>query len=355
MATTTPFYPRPRSMLDDGKVRNRATGSPFDHTVVHPAHIDPPGVHERILSAPAASHGMVRSRTDPRLFARRRSGHGGAAATAHRTATLSPLRAMHMGPHASLPVSPTAFAVTLTKTSGIPLGTASFTAPGGAARPATAAAAMPASPPTSGAKKSRRNPANTELRRFYERGDLPCIIDQRGVHNRLAWKVAFDKLDYSHYLPLFFDGLREEEMPYKFIAQQGSHDLLANGGAAILPVVPQLIIPLKNALNTRRTAVVITALEALKWLVTSDVTQPGGPMIGRALVPYYRQLLPIMNIYVTTNKNLGDVTDYGQRKNEVLGDRIWEVLNLLEAYGGEDSLVNIKYLVPVYQSCMRAV
>ena len=37
--------------------------------------------------------------------------------------------------------------------------------------------------------KARKNPPNTELRRFYERGDLPCVIDPRGIHNKLAWKV----------------------------------------------------------------------------------------------------------------------------------------------------------------------
>jgi Parkin co-regulated protein len=35
----------------------------------------------------------------------------------------------------------------------------------------------------------RPNPPNTQLRRFYERGDLPVQIDHGGVHNRIAWKV----------------------------------------------------------------------------------------------------------------------------------------------------------------------
>ena len=55
----------------------------------------------------------------------------------------------------------------------------------------------------------RLNPPNTELRRFYERGDLPIQVDHGGVVNRLAWKVEIQKLDFHHYLPIFFDGLRE--------------------------------------------------------------------------------------------------------------------------------------------------
>ena len=57
--------------------------------------------------------------------------------------------------------------------------------------------------------------------RFYERGDLPIQIDHGGVVNRLAWKVEIQKLDFHHYLPIFFDGLREQEYPFSFVAEQG--------------------------------------------------------------------------------------------------------------------------------------
>ncbi len=35
-----------------------------------------------------------------------------------------------------------------------------------------------------------------------------------------------------------------------------------------------------------------------------------GEMIGEALVPYYRQLLPIMNLYKNKNYKLGDKIEY---------------------------------------------
>lgn len=59
-------------------------------------------------------------------------------------------------------------------------------------------------------------------------------------------QVEIEKLDYHHYLPLFFDGLCETMHPYEFFARQGVHDMLEHGGAKILPVVPQLIIPIKS-------------------------------------------------------------------------------------------------------------
>lgn len=110
---------------------------------------------------------------------------------------------------------------------------------------------VPAGPPMCGAFKQRANPPNTEFRRFYERGDLPIQVEHRGVHNRIGWKVDIEKLDYHHYLPIFFDGLREKEEPYRFLSVQGVCDMLEHGGSKILPVIPQLIIPVKTALNTR--------------------------------------------------------------------------------------------------------
>lgn len=102
-------------------------------------------------------------------------------------------------------------------------------------------------PPPAGARAARINPPNTDFRRFYERGDLPVYLQGTGKAS-LKWKVNDIKLlDYHHYLPLFFDGLREIEHPYSTIAELGTIDLLEKGGAKrVLPVIPQLIIPIKS-------------------------------------------------------------------------------------------------------------
>jgi len=202
------------------------------------------------------------------------------------------------------------------------------------------------------------NPPNTEFRRFYERGDLPIQIDHSGVCNKINWKVQPDKLDYHHYLPIFFDGIRETEEPYKFLSLQGTFDMLEDGGTKILPVIPQLIIPIKTALNTRDKEVIVRVLKVLQKLILADVTGNGKKdneavrdgLIGQALVPYYRQMLPILNIYQNKNKNLGDGIDYAQRKELNMGDLIDKTLTLLEKHGGEDAFINIKYLIPTYQS-----
>jgi hypothetical protein len=206
---------------------------------------------------------------------------------------------------------------------------------------------------TSAAFCPRPNPPNTELRRFYERGDLPIQIDHGGVANRLAWKVEIQKLDFHHYLPIFFDGLREVELPYAFVAEQGVLDMLEAGAHKVLPVIPQLIIPLKTALNTREKAVIIKVLKILQTLVNCDVAVAGGSgLIGQALVPYYRQILPVMNIFINNTQNIGDHIDYGQRRNSNIGELIHSTLEQLELHGGDDAFINIKYLVPTYQSAV---
>ena len=149
------------------------------------------------------------------------------------------------------------------------------------------------------------------------------------------------------------DGVREEEEPYQFIAMDGITQLLDHGGSKILPTLPVLIMPIKQALNTRRPIVVCRMMKVLQRLVTADANSPR-PTIGRALVPYYRQILPVLNIFIRQNDNLGDGIDYGQMRRTNLGELIHETLEYFEIHGGEDAFINIKYLVPTYQSVVIA-
>jgi len=224
---------------------------------------------------------------------------------------------------------------------------------GEAGFPATikGATASPKAKPVKAEKQStarRVNPPDTEFRLFYERGDLPIQIDHGGVHNQLQWKVDINALDFHHYLPIFVSGLREVENPYAFLAEEGILDMLNHGGSKVLPVIPQLIIPIKAALNTRDPVVMNRTLKIIKVMVEKDEDT----LIGQALVPYYRQLLPVLNIFCTQSKNSGDGIVYGQRHGSDLAENIMEVLEVLETYGGSDAFINIKYLIPTYQSCV---
>jgi len=193
---------------------------------------------------------------------------------------------------------------------------------------------------------AKRSVTVSEFRRFYDRGDLPIKVDHQGSISKTEWKISPEQLDYHHYLPIFFDGLREKIDPYRFLAIMGTYEMLEAGGSKILPVIPQLVIPIKTALNTRDPDIVQITLKVIQKLVLS------GEMIGEALVPYYRQLLPIFNLYKNKNNNIGDKIEYNQRKKLNLGDLVQETLELLEQTGGEDAFINIKYMIPTYESAV---
>ena len=92
----------------------------------------------------------------------------------------------------------------------------------------------------------------TIFKTFYMRNDLPVVVDFEGASRKIQWKVEIDMLDYHHYLPIFFEGLREPEEPMKFLADKGTDELILNGKDKILSVLPQLIIPIKLAMQTKR-------------------------------------------------------------------------------------------------------
>jgi hypothetical protein len=200
-------------------------------------------------------------------------------------------------------------------------------------------------PPMAGALNPRKIPVS-DFRLHYDRGDLPILI-QHEEGTKINWKEKnFEKFNFQLFLPIFIDGIREKTDPYRFLAIQGTFDLLSNVKDNVVKVIPQLILPLKAALNTRDPDVIVVALKVIGRLVTSS------DLAGEALVPYYRQLLPIFNLYRNHNSNLGDGMDYGQRKKKNLGDLIQETLEIMEVNGGDDAFINIKYMIPTYESCV---
>ncbi|KAM6912142.1 parkin coregulated gene protein [Xenentodon cancila] len=154
-------------------------------------------------------------------------------------------------------------------------------------------------------------------------------------------------LNYHLYLPLFFEGLSETTFPYETFACQGIHGMLDHCGHKILPVIPQLISPIRYAMNTRNHQVMCNTLKVLQHLVTS------ADGVGEALVPYFRQILPVFNLFKGKTKNLGDEFDYSVLKGENIGHLISETLQMFERYGGKDAFRHIKNMVPTYESCMK--
>lgn len=162
-----------------------------------------------------------------------------------------------------------------------------------------------------------------------------------GAVRKLQWQVDITKLDYSHYLPLFMEGLRDLDEPYQFLALNGTMDMLERGENRVLACLAHLVLPMKQNLMTRNPSVLCVQMKVLQKMLQCC------PYVGEALVPYYRQLLSIFNLFITKRVNCGDAIDYGQRRQENLGDLILETLNMLESHGGPDAFVNIKYVLCV--------
>lgn len=194
---------------------------------------------------------------------------------------------------------------------------------------------------------SKRPVKQTLFRKYFKRGDIPIERNIKGgkLFEPIDWVVPLHKLDYSIYLPLFFDGLAESILPYKLFARSGIHEMLMVGGDKVLSVVPQLIFPIKRALNTRDPDIVIATLKAIQQLIKTS------PAVGKALVPYYRQILPVFNLMREVNVNTGDKIDFNL--NGHAGDIIEQTLQILERTGGPNAYLNIKYMVPTYESVVK--
>lgn len=199
-------------------------------------------------------------------------------------------------------------------------------------------------PPVAGAFKKRTIP-KSQFPSSYNRGQLPILIDHKMGGNSLKWTIDVDKLDYTSLLPLFFEGIREQEEPFRFVAHQGVITLLDHGiehPRKVHSCLHKIIQPIRTALNTRETKLIKETLKFIQHLLKVDG-------IGVAMLPYYRQILPVLNIFKTQRQNVGDQMDYGQRNHSDMGEIIQETLEMFETTGGPDAYVNLKYMIPTYE------
>lgn len=204
-------------------------------------------------------------------------------------------------------------------------------------------------PPVAGAFKKRGVPASI-FPQSYARNELPIMIEggKGGGKAGLRWTAPMEDLDFCKYFPLFVDGMREKAFPFSFLAREGAFQLAAFGQRhpdKLVDCLHRVIPALRTNLETRDDGALRDAL-----LLLQQLTQTAG--VGPLLVPYYRQLLPILNLFKSKRRNLGDEIDFRQQRAQDLGEVIIETLELLERTGGDDAFINIKYMVPTYESAL---
>lgn len=168
-----------------------------------------------------------------------------------------------------------------------------------------------------------------------------------GVDRPFRWLVPLESIDYERYMPVLTDGLRDRNKRLAGCAAQGLHDLLARdkSGDRVLAALPRVVFPLRRALDEgpRYWPAVVRGLRALRTL--SAAGQDG--RVGRALVPYYRQLLPPLGRYRQRRITATDGLDENMTVD--VADLCDDTLSLLQRNGGPCAYVNIKYVLPTYE------
>lgn len=208
--------------------------------------------------------------------------------------------------------------------------------------------AQNALPPLSGVFKPAAAAASSLFPLAYRRNELPIMIEPKPGGKTLRWTQDINALDFDKYFPLFIEGMREREYPFCFLAREGAFQLAAFGRdhpEKVMDCLHCVVPALRANLETRDAGALF--LDTLGMLQQLTLVPGVSPM----LVPYYRQLLPVLNLFKSRRRNLGDAMDFKQRSAKDVGEAVRETLELLERTGGEDAFVNIKYMVPTYEGC----
>ena len=229
--------------------------------------------------------------------------------------------------------------------------------------------------PKAGALR-QRTPDPTLFRAMYERGDLPLRVNG-GVQKFVHWHVSglspsttsnktppnfssaggpeyelarssfLAALDYSVMLPLFFDGLREPSQPCQFLAHAGLKELLEADSAdasRVGPIIPTLVLPIRQALNTRDPDTVRRTILAIQQLVRVRGVDASGQSCGELLGPYYRHILPVFNLFKSRESLNSGKTDYAQS----LGELMDETMILMAERGAPEAQTEINRIVPLW-------
>ena len=185
--------------------------------------------------------------------------------------------------------------------------------------------------------KTRRTP----FRKCFDEQILPIRLEplENGLGMKLTWTQPIAELDLHHILPIFFSGLSSSQDPYQFAAVDGLFQLLETCGAdRIQSIVPQLIQPIKDCLNTKNAMAISNVLRAIQQLAAC------GPGVVRMLSKGYHKFLPTFNI-LRVKRGKG-------ANGSAIANLVDETLEVLEMNGDENAFRNLRKMIPNYSSCM---
>ncbi|EEY62545.1 uncharacterized protein PITG_21667 [Phytophthora infestans T30-4] len=176
---------------------------------------------------------------------------------------------------------------------------------------------------TSGRKKYKTNFSNA-----YDSGSIPCRINHGSIRNSLQWTKDPNTLSYDPLLITCAEGFLETEHPFVFLARATFRELLKLEDARekTLPILAQVIVPLRGALMAKDDDTFLMGLEATRLL--SDLVE--GEM----------------------NSFLSKLTQQIHRKllTKKLRVEVEDTLAVLESNGGREALAIIRSKIPTYVS-----
>ncbi|KAL4167052.1 hypothetical protein KRP22_012539 [Phytophthora ramorum] len=176
---------------------------------------------------------------------------------------------------------------------------------------------------TTGKKKHKTNFSSA-----YDSGSIPCRINHGSIRNSLHWTKDPNTLSYDPLLIVCVEGFLETEHPFVFLARATFRELvkLEDAREKTLPILAQVIVPLRSALMAKDDDTSLMALEATRLL--SDLVE--GEM----------------------NSYLPKLTQQIHRKllSKQLRADVEDTLAVLESNGGKEALAIIRSKIPTYVS-----
>uniref|UniRef100_A0AAY4C6E2 Uncharacterized protein n=1 Tax=Denticeps clupeoides TaxID=299321 RepID=A0AAY4C6E2_9TELE len=131
--------------------------------------------------------------------------------------------------------------------------------------------------------------------------NFPIAIDYSAAigARKIKWLVPMERLDSYKLLEVLFYGLRETEHPYSTIVCEGIWQMVEAGGDRVAPLVPKIIQPIREALQTRNKIVICNVLNLMQRMIVF-----GEHKVCEALMEHYRKILLIFNIFKNCKENV---------------------------------------------------
>ena len=86
----------------------------------------------------------------------------------------------------------------------------------------------------------------------------------------MAWGERPSEVEIAKWLPIFLEGIREYQEPYRFLATMGSEGMVREAAEQLHLLAADLVPPLKKALDTREPTVVAVAVELMRLVLQLD-------------------------------------------------------------------------------------